>query len=67
MTELDNLGIELSIIQSLIGHRQQSLVRSVYSGGPKIEKLREVINKIDYGLEITQFLNIRLNAFRPHE
>ena len=67
VTELDNLGIDLSIIQSLIGHRQQSLVRSVYSGGPKIEKLREVINKIDYGLEITQFLNIRLNAFRPHE
>ncbi len=67
MTELDNLGIELSIIQSLIGHRQQGLVRSVYSGGQKIEKLREVINKIDYGLEITQFLNIRLNASRPHE
>ena len=67
VTELDNLGIELSIIQSLIGHRQQGLVRSVYSGGPKIEKLREVINKIDYGLEITQFLNIRLNASRPHE
>ena len=57
VTELDNLGIDLSIIQSLIGHRQQSLVRSVYSGGPKIEKLREVINKIDYGLKITKFLN----------
>ena len=67
VTELDNQGVDLSIIQSLIGHRQQSLVRSVYSGGPKIEKLREVINKIDYGLEITQFLNVRLNAFRPHE
>ena len=57
VTELDNLGIDLSIIQSLIGHRQQSLVRSVYSGGPKIEKLREVINKIDYGLKITKFLS----------
>ena len=57
VTELDNLGIDLSIIQSLIGHRQQSLVRSVYSGGLKIEKLREVINKIDYGLKITKFLN----------
>ena len=67
VTELDNQGEDLSIIQTLIGHRQQSLVRSVYSGGPKIEKLREVINKIDYGLEITQFLNIRLNAFSPHE
>ena len=67
VTELDNLGIDLSIIQSLIGHRQQSLVRSVYSGGPKIEKLREVINKIDYGLEIKEFLSIRLHAYRPHE
>ena len=67
VTELDNLGIDLSIIQSLIGNQQQSLVRSVYSGGPKIEKLKEVINKIDYGSEITQFLNIRLNAFRPLE
>ena len=67
VTELDNLGIDLSIIQSLIGHRQQSLVRSVYSGGPKIEKLREVINKIDYGPEITQFLNIRLHTYRPHD
>ena len=67
VTELDNQGVDLSIIQSLIGHRQQSLVRSVYSGGPKIEKLREVIIKIDYGLEITQCLTKRLNAFRPHE
>ena len=57
----------MSTIQSLIGHQQQSLVRSVYSGGPKIKKLREVINKIDYGLETTKFLNVRLNAFRPHE
>ena len=67
VTELDNQGVDLSIIQSLIGHRQQSLVRSVYSGGLKIEKLREVINKIDYGPEIPQFLNIRLHAFRPHD
>ena len=67
ITELDNLGIELSIIQSLIGHRQQSLVRSVFSGGPKIEKLREVINKIDYVLEIKDFLSIRLHTYRPHE
>ena len=51
---MDNQGVDLSIIQSLIGHRLQSLVRSVYSGGPKIEKLREVINKIDYGLKITK-------------
>jgi len=52
VTELDNQGVDLSIIQSLIGHRQQSLVRSIYSGGPKIEKLREIVNKIDYGSEI---------------
>ena len=43
------------------------ICRLVYSGGPKIEKLKEVINKIDFGSEITQFLNIRLNAFRPLE
>ena len=52
VTELDNQGVDLSIIQSLIGHRQQSLVRSIYSGGPKIEKLREIVNRIDYGYEI---------------
>ena len=52
VTELDNQGVDLSIIQSLIGHRQQSLVRSIYSGGPKIEKLREIVNRIDYGSEI---------------
>ena len=49
---MDNQGVDLSIIQSLIGHRQQSLVRSIYSGGPKIEKLREIVNRIDYGSEI---------------
>ena len=52
VTELDNQGVDLSIIQSLIGHRQQSLVRRIYSGGPKIEKLREIVNRIDYGSEI---------------
>ena len=52
VTELDNQGVDLSIIQSLIGHRQQSLVRSIYSGGPKIQKLREIVNRIDYGSEI---------------
>ena len=52
VTELDNQGVDLSIIQSLIGHRQQSLVRSVYSGGPKIEKLRKIVNRIDYGSKI---------------
>tara|TARA_Y100000294_G_C8458664_1_gene297636 strand:- start:47 stop:418 length:372 start_codon:yes stop_codon:yes gene_type:complete len=67
VTELDNLGIDLSIIQSLIGHRQQSLVRSVYSGGPKIEKLREVINKIDYGLKITELLSNGITSRRLYD
>ena len=47
VTELDNLGIDLSIIQSLIGNQQQSLVRSVYSGGPKIEKLKEEFKEVN--------------------
>ena len=56
VTELDNQGLDLSIIQSLIGHRQQSLVRSVYSGGPKIENIRKVVNRVDYGSEITNLV-----------
>ena len=56
VTELDNQGVDLSIIQSLIGHLQQSLVRSVYSGGPKIEKLRKVVNRVDYGSEIANLV-----------
>ena len=49
VTELDNFGKDLYIIPSLIGHRKQSFVRSVYSAGPKIERLRDVINIIDCG------------------
>ena len=52
ISELDNLGIDLSIIERLVGHSQQGLIRSVYSGGPRIEKLREVIEKLNYGSEI---------------
>ena len=56
VTELDNQGVDLSIIQRLIGHRQQSLVRSVYSGGPKLEKLRKVVDRVDYGSERTNLV-----------
>ena len=56
VTELDNQGVDLSIIQSLIGHRQQSLVRSVYSGGPKIEKLMKIVNRVNYESEKTDLV-----------
>ena len=56
VNELDNQGVDLSIIQNLIGHRQQSLVRSIYSEGPKIEKIREIVNRIDYGIEIISLM-----------
>ena len=52
ITELDNLGIDLSIIERLVGHSHQGLIRSVYSGGLRIEKLRDVIEKLNYGSEI---------------
>ena len=52
ITELDNLDIDLSIIERLVGHSHQGLVRSAYSGGFRIEKLREVIEKLNYGSEI---------------
>ena len=55
VTELDNQR-NLTIIQSLIGHRQQSLVRSVYIGGPKIEKIRKVVNRVDNVSEITNLV-----------
>ena len=56
VTELDNQGVDLSIILSLIGHQQLSIVRTVYSGGPKIERHREIVNRIDYGSEITNLV-----------
>ena len=56
VTELDNQGVDLSIIQCLIGHRQQSLVRSVYSGGPKIEILRKIVNRVNYGSKTTNLV-----------
>ena len=61
ITELDNLGIDLSIIERLVGHSNQGLIRSAYSGGLRIEKLREIIEKLNYGSEIN-FL-IKENLF----
>ena len=58
ITKLDNQGVDLSKIQSLIGHRQQSLGRSVYSRGPNTEKLREIVNRIDYGSEIISLVQV---------
>jgi integrase len=46
---LDNAGTPKNIVESLIGHRRQSMTYDTYSSGPDFEVLRDAMAKVSYG------------------
>ena len=49
MTEMDNLGTDLAITQTIVGHTHKNLVRDVYSSGVRIERQRDSLNRLSFG------------------
>ena len=49
MTEMDNLGTDLAITQTIVGHTHKNLVRDVYSSGVRIERQRDSLNRLYFG------------------
>lgn len=47
-TELENLGCPESITADIVGHRKQTITYGLYSGGTRVEIMRDWINRLTY-------------------
>ena len=47
-TELENAGITENVTADILGHHKPSMTYGVYSGGSRLEVLREAIEKLSY-------------------
>ena len=47
-TELENLGCPEAVTADIVGHKKQTMTYGLYSGGSRIELMREWIEKLSY-------------------
>lgn len=48
ITEFENLGCPESVTADIVGHKKQTITYGLYSGGSRVELMREWIEKLSY-------------------
>jgi integrase len=53
---MERAGVQLNVMQQIVGHDKGSLALGTYSGGLELETLKETVEKVDYGDEVARLL-----------
>ena len=48
VTELENIGCPEAVTADIVGHKKQTITYGLYSGGNRLELMRDWIEKIQY-------------------